>query len=303
MFRPPAAGHKITVLSSTLKMNSRITKHAPVMVGEVLRFLRPSVGRTFLDATFGGGGHSRAILALGAAVLAIDRDPATAELAEPFIEEFADQFRYRNLPFDQIGELSERFDGIVIDLGLSTDQLEQTDRGFSFARDERLDMRFDQRAGPSAADLLNRATKPELERIFRDLAEDRQWRGLARKIVDNRRRQPYQRTGQLVETIGTDQPKVLAPIFQGLRIAVNDELTVLVRALAASKSCLKIGGTLVVISFQSLEDRIVKNFFRQEGWEVLTKKPVSPTVAELAVNPRSRSAKLRAGRFLGLSQE
>lgn len=276
-------------------MNESI--HKSVLAKEVSEYLAPAPSGRYLDATFGGGGHSRLILEASkpsGEVVALDRDESVREFALSLTKEFGKRFRLLIQPYDQLDELDGQFDGILFDLGLSSDQLAEFGRGFSFQRDEPLDMRFDRSCGQSAAQFLAQSGLREIERVLREYAEDRKWRQLAGRIVVSRREKPIRTTNDLIKLVGTDHPAVLAPIFQGLRIQVNDELNLLKRGLTASQSKLKVGGRLVVISFHSLEDAIVKAFFRTPAWQVLTKKPVRASEQEQNINPRSRSAKLRA---------
>jgi len=264
----------------------------------VMAYLRPKSRGIYLDGTFGGGGHTKALLERtqpGGQVYAVDADPATAVWAKELIGHYGRRLSYRHLSYDRVGELAVAFDGAVLDLGLSSDQLDASGRGFSFKTNQMLDMRFNANGGQTAGQLLSQALVTELERIFRDYGEDHRPGQLARKIVASRRSQPIRTTFDLVKIVGTTDAKVLSRVFQALRIAVNDELNRLKRGLAAIDDCLKPGGVLVVISFHSLEDRIVKEFIRS-NLEPLTKKPILAGDEEQAANPRSRSAKLRAGR-------
>lgn len=269
------------------------------MSSEVLEFLAPVSGKNYLDATFGGGGHSQLLLEHSAPegkVWGIDRDLAVERFARVLKEEYPKRFFFEPISFSDIGSLGQRFDGIIFDLGLSSDQLASEGRGFSFQTNEPLDMRFDQRRGITAAQLLSTSSMPTLERIFREYGEDRRPGTLARKIVERRRSQPIKTTFQLVEVVGTSQPKVLAPIFQAIRIAVNDELETLRHGLKAATESLNKNGVLAVISFHSIEDRIAKQFLRDSNLEILTKKPFPASEEEARANPRARSAKLRAAK-------
>jgi len=274
----------------------KASKHISVLPEEVLEYLNVHSGGTYLDGTFGGGGHSKLILERSApdgVVVGIDRDEAVRPWADDLTEQYRDRFTFCHLPYDQLETLGQQFDGVVFDLGLSSDQLEGSGRGFSFSRTEPLDMRFDPRGGQTAAQLLMQASPDRLERIFREYAEDRYAKALSRKIVDFRRKAPIRTTSDFIHLIGTSAPKVLAPLFQALRIEVNDELQTLKRGLQQANQVLLPGGRLVVITFHSLEDRLVKEWLRSE-MSVITKKPISPSPEEIAANPRSRSAKLRA---------
>lgn len=274
--------------------------HQSVLTEETLAYLAPKSGGIYLDGTFGGGGHTRAILEQSAPngrIYALDLDEETVVFAEPLRAEFGERFVYQTLAYSQVSRLGVMFDGALLDLGLSSDQLDQSGRGFSFKVNAPLDMRFDPTKGQTAAQLLGQASVMELERIFREYGEDRRPGSLARKIVATRRTKPIRTTFDLVAIVGTTDAKVLSRVFQALRIAVNDELNQLKRGLDAIESCLKPGGKLVVISFHSLEDRIVKEFMRTK-MEVLTKKPLIAEEGENRTNPRARSAKLRAGKKL-----
>jgi len=273
----------------------KTSKHISVFLEEAVDLLGVAADGTYLDCTFGGGGHSRLILERSptSKVIALDRDENAAQFAVKLERYFPARFEFRHLSYDQLDELSQEFDGILFDLGFSSDQLEAAGRGFSFMQTEPLDLRFDDRGGQTAAQLLSQASPDRLVRIFQDYAQDRYSKTLARKIVEVRRTQPIRTTTDFVQLVGTKQPSVLAPLFQALRIEVNDELSTLERGLAAALESLKPGGRLVVISFHSLEDRVVKEFMRSQ-MTVVTKKPISPSIEEVNNNPRARSAKLRA---------
>jgi 16S rRNA (cytosine1402-N4)-methyltransferase len=299
---------------------SEAVPHIPVLLAEVLAALRPGPGMTLVDATFGAGGYTRAFLAAGASVIAFDRDPAAAVFAAPLAAR-AD-FRLIRGPFSRMGEAGPEgsLDGVALDLGLSSMQLDQAERGFSLMRDGPLDMRMSGE-GPSAADLVNEAEPAEIARIFRLYGEERQARRIAAALVRRRAEAPFERTldlAQVVETaLGGRRGAKTHPatrVFQALRIAVNEELAELEAGLAAAERGLKAGGRLAVVSFHSLEDRIVKTFLHDragrqgEGsrhappraggpppsFTLLHNGVVAPSPAEVAANPRARSAKLRA---------
>ncbi len=279
------------------------TRHKAVLTEEVVRYLEVKSGEKYLDCTFGGGGHSRAILEKSAPtgeVTALDRDSLVQEFTENMEKSFPKSFHFHPISYSRLDEIEERFDGIIFDLGLSSDQLDplpdEPGRGFSFAKEESLDMRFDATHGQTAAQFLMQASQARLEQVFYTYAEDRYGRQLARKVIEYRRLQPIRTTTDFVRLVGTNQPKVLAPLFQALRIEVNDELQTLKTGLQLAKNALNKDGRLVVISFHSLEDRIVKEFMK-ESMQVLTKKPVLPSAEEIVGNSRSRSAKLRAGKL------
>lgn len=273
--------------------------HQSVLVTEVLQYLRPKTGETYLDATFGGGGHTRAMLEASVPdgrVVGLDRDETTERFTSAIKKDFGARFQFEACSYDQVGRLGTSFDGALLDLGMSSDQLENSGRGFSYQRlDEPLDLRFDASGSQTAAQFLNQSGLNKIETVFRDFAQDRYWRRLAAKVVETRRQRPIRTVGDFVTLVGNSDPKVLSPLFQALRITVNDELEIVKHGLAAISDVLKPGGRLVVISFHSLEDRIVKEFFRANDFEILTKKPIQASDEEVRANPRSRSAKLRAG--------
>ena len=300
--------------------------HRPVMRAEAVRFLAPDRGGIYVDGTVGLGGHAAAILAAGPEVrlIGIDRDPQALRYAAARLAQFGDRVRlvhgnYRDLTEILAGLGIEAIDGFLLDLGLSSLQLDAPERGFSFRADGPLDMRMDPTQGRSAADLVNAASVEELARILRDYGEERFAGRIARAIVAAR---PIETTRALAEIVRRAIPRRFherridpaTRTFQALRIAVNDELRNLQDGLAAGFAALRPGGVIVVISFHSLEDRIVKRFFRKLATpryeslapgpplppqaEVLTKKPLRPSEEEIGENPRARSAKLRACRKL-----
>ena len=302
------------------------TRHIPVLRDEVMAALAPRAGGLYLDATFGAGGYARALLALpGLRLLALDRDPiAIAEGAE--LVRQAEGRLY--LTKERFGRLDQaagaqglaEFDGVILDIGVSSMQLDDAGRGFSFRLEGPLDMRMEGK-GPSAADLVNEAPESALANIFYHYGEERAARRIARAIVLDRAKAPFRTTtalAALIARVAPGRPQDIHPatrIFQALRIAVNDELGELVRALVAAETVLKEGGCLAVVSFHSLEDRIIKQFFYERSgrgqvsskllpheserpeptFALKGKQPVKPSVQEMAVNPRARSAKLRSG--------
>jgi 16S rRNA (cytosine1402-N4)-methyltransferase len=291
-----------------------VNGHIPVMVREVVRHLRCAPGRLYVDCTVGAGGHAEAILEASGPdgrVIGLDRDEAALEAASarlrPFGERvilFQEDFRRMNALLE--GQGVARVDGIVMDLGLSSLQLADPDRGFSFQKDGPLDMRMDRRTGPTAADLVNRLPEKDLADLIYRFGEERRSRRIAGAIVRERRKAPIRTTLRLAEIVSGAHPRArsgrLHPAtrtFQALRIAVNRELEGLPEALRDAAGRLHPGGRLCVIAFHSLEDRIVKQTFRSMEKEnpppvrVLTRKPERPEREEAVRNPRSRSARLR----------
>jgi 16S rRNA (cytosine1402-N4)-methyltransferase len=303
------------------------TDHVPVLADEVRALLALEPGHTLVDATFGAGGHASLLardLHGDGKVIAIDRDPTVRPYFEHFRRTAAVQARFLrgdySIVLAQLAENGVGADAILLDLGVSSMQLDRPERGFSYATDAPLDMRMDPSSDYSARELVNEASERDLERIFRRYGEERYARQIARGIGRRRRKQPFERTGELVDTIKASIP---AParfgdghpakrVFQALRIAVNEELDALEDALPAAVEMLRPGGRIAVIAFHSLEDRLVKHFFREQargctcppdfpvcvcGHEpvlrVLTPRPVRPTAREAALNPRAASARLR----------
>jgi 16S rRNA (cytosine1402-N4)-methyltransferase len=293
--------------------------HTPVLLSEVLDALSPAPNKTVIDGTFGAGGYTRAFLDTGASVIAFDRDPTARRFAEGLP---ADRFRFVGARFSEMAETvgEAAVDGVALDLGVSSMQLDEAERGFSFMRDGPLDMRMGD-AGQTAADLVNTAEPFELARIFYVYGEERQSRRIAAAIARRRAEQPFSRTLELAEFIekalgGRRGAKVhpATRAFQGLRIAVNEELAELEAGLVAAERALKPDGRLCVVTFHSLEDRIVKTFLAvragrtpsgsrhapprevqaQPSFSLLFNGAQAPSQAEVAANPRARSAKLRA---------
>jgi 16S rRNA (cytosine1402-N4)-methyltransferase len=283
--------------------------HEPVLLDEVLAMLAVKPGGLYVDGTLGLGGHAAAILDAGAPdarLLAFDRDAETMARTREALAAYGDRVRYfhadfRELPA-QIG--TERADGILLDLGVSSVQLDTAERGFSFQQDGPLDMRMDRSQGETAADVVNEMDEEDLASVIYELGEDRRSRHIARAIVNARSHRRITTTGELAAIVrrASGRPSWKPGIdsatrtFQALRIHVNRELDRLAETMRALADCLAPGGRMAVIAFHSLEDREVKHTFRAlagEGFELLAKKPVRPTDEESARNPRSRSARLR----------
>ena len=315
------------MLPNVLQPNA--TDHVPVLAGEVRELLAVEPGETVVDATFGAGGHA-ALLAADlqgrGKLIAIDRDPSARDYFERFTKLTQVQARFLRGDFavvlQQLADNGVQADAVLLDLGVSSMQIDRPERGFSYAVDAPLDMRMDPSADVSAAGIINEADERDLATIFRRYGEERYAKQIARAIVRRRKDRPFERTGDLVETIRAAIP---AParfgdghpakrVFQALRIAVNDELGSLETALPAAFSMLRPGGRLAAISFHSLEDRIVKRFMRdlERGCECppdfpicicgkepqlrsLSRKAIRPSAQELATNPRAGSARLRVG--------
>jgi 16S rRNA (cytosine1402-N4)-methyltransferase len=287
-------------------------RHDPVLAAEVVELLAPGHGGLFVDCTVGLGGHTQALLDAGAAhVLGLDRDPQALDVARAALARFGDRVELVHADYRDLGRvLDERsIDGIsgaLADLGVSSMQLDADGRGFSFRRDEPLDMRMDTSRGETAADLLRTAAEDDIANAFFQFGEERHSRRVARAIVNARRDRPITTTGQLAAIVrravphhGYQRIDPATRTFQGLRIWVNRELEGMDAFLTAAAGRLLRGARLAVISFHSLEDRIVKHTFRAlektgESLRVLTKRPVLPRDDEVGRNPRARSAKLRA---------
>ena len=286
--------------------------HEPVMVPEVLTLLEPSRGGLFVDCTVGLGGHSRALLAAGAdRVLGLDRDPAALALSAATLAAFGDRVELVHADYRDLGTVLDarglgQVAGALADLGVSSMQLDEEGRGFSFRRDEPLDMRMDRTHGPTAADLLRDVDEQELADVIFQFGEERYSRRVARAVVNARQDAPIDTTSRLAGIIrravphkGHQRIDPATRTFQALRIWVNRELEGLDGFLAEATRRLRANARLAVITFHSLEDRIVKHTFRAlektgEGLRILTKRPLTPGDDEVARNPRARSAKLRA---------
>ena len=300
--------------------------HAPVLIAEVVEALSPAVGDVMIDATFGAGGYTRALLAEGAEVIALDRDPTVQLHADAVADDFPGKFTLVRTPFSGLAAAFAdsgrgRLDGVVFDIGVSSMQLDQAERGFSFMRDGPLDMRMSD-DGQTAADIVNGYDHGPLAHLIKLYGEERQSGRIATAILRRRQAQPFTRTLDLAEVVekalGGRRGAPTHPAtrtFQALRIAVNDELGELEAGLAAAEASLSPGGRLAVVTFHSLEDRIVKAFFTERSGNapggsrhapvaLETRKPSftmsfkgarEASEAELAANPRARSARLRAG--------
>jgi 16S rRNA (cytosine1402-N4)-methyltransferase len=302
--------------------------HVPVLADEVRELLAVQPGETVVDATFGAGGHARLLaedLKGTGKLVAIDRDPTVKPYLDRLRAQAGVDVRFLRGDFavvlTQLAANDVSADAILLDLGVSSMQIDRVERGFSYATDAPLDMRMDPGSEPSAREIVNTWDEADLTRIFRTYGEERYARQIARAIVRRRAEQPFERTGELVDTIKAAIPTPARfgdghpakRVFQALRIAVNDELGALEAALPAAVAMLPPGGRIAVISFHSLEDRIVKRFFaagakgctcppelpicvcgREPELRLLTRKPIRPTASETAANPRAGSARLRA---------
>jgi len=302
--------------------------HRPVLVPETIELLAARPGATVLDATCGGGGHSEALLKTGVDVLALDQDPDAIAQAKDRLSHFGQHvtlrqanFRFADRVLDQLA--IKQIGGAILDLGVSSRQLENAERGFSLMRNGPLDMRMDPRSERTAAAIINSYSEEELTRLFRDLGEEPAARRIATAIVKQRKTAPLRETlplARLIEKVagrhGRRHPAT--QVFQALRMEVNDELAALQEGLRVLTARLQPGARIAVISFHSLEDRLVKNFFRDRSREyvdrpewpearpnqerdlqVITPKPVKPSENEQRFNPRARSAKLRVAEKLG----
>ena len=291
--------------------------HIPVLVREVIEYLNPQSNENFVDGTLGAAGHALAILektSPDGRLIGFDWDNESLERTKKNVFEnqpdLAERIIFINDSYSNLKENVQRqniasIDGILIDLGLSSDQLEESGRGFSFKKDEILDMRYSLRSDLTAKDIVNSWDGREIERIIREFGEERWARKISEKIISQRKIKSILTTGELLEVIALAIPKKFqyarthfaARTFQALRIAVNNELGNLEKFLPESFDVLASGGRLAIISFHSLEDRMVKNFFRDlaksNQAQILTKKPVVAGEEEIINNPRCRSAKLR----------
>ena len=299
------------------------SQHVPVLLEATIEYLKPEAGGLFLDGTFGGGGHTRAMLDSSpeVCVVAIDQDPEAEERALALNKVYGDRFRFYSMNFADIGQLEERrFDGILFDFGLSSFQLDEGERGFSFRFDAPLDMRMNNREGITASEFLETASEADLIRAVRDYGEERSWRKVVAAILDARGKGILERTQSFAELVESVIPRragfkerihPATRTFQGVRIAINDELKSIEAGLEEGFRRLKVNGVMAAISFHSLEDRIVKRFFRklsgrpehrkddrlQEERQVLgsmiATKAVKADGEEIRANARSRSARMR----------
>jgi 16S rRNA (cytosine1402-N4)-methyltransferase len=292
--------------------------HIPVLGREAVGFLNPAQNKRYIDATFGAGGYTRLLLAASSRVVGLDRDQTAIALGADLVEQSGGRLELIEANFSELADLAgEPVDGVVFDLGVSSMQLDTAERGFSFRQDGPLDMRMGH-DGPSAADLVAKASERDLANIIFQLGEERQSRAVARAIVKARAQAPITTTRQLADIVASvvrHKPTDIHPAtrtFQALRMFVNDELGELVSGLVAAERVLKPGGRLAVVSFHSLEDRIVNSFLNDRSatsagsrhrpevqkieptFNVLTRRVVTPGEDEVAHNPRARSAKLRA---------
>lgn len=301
--------------------------HVPVLFGETLHYLAVGSGELFVDATLGGAGHTEAILKAGGRVIGVDRDPDALANAQERLASYGDAVVLKRSNFSRMAavvaeEAPDGVDGVLMDLGVSSHQLDCAERGFSLRADGPLDMRMDPAEELTAAEIVNTWGEDELLRLFRELGEEKRARAVAREIVRRRAERGFERTMDLAECVATVVRKTgrthpATRVFQALRMRVNRELESLEEALEAIPPLLRPGGRLVVISFHSLEDRIVKRFMQrlskaeidrpewpearpnpERALRLLTKRPVTAADAELGGNPRARSAKLRAAERL-----
>jgi 16S rRNA (cytosine1402-N4)-methyltransferase len=308
--------------------------HTPVLLSETIAALKPQPGGSYIDATLGLGGHAERVLELSTpngALLGIDADPAALVMARHRLAPYGDRIVLVESYFDELARIAadtgfQASAGVLFDLGVSSPQLDEAGRGFSFQQNAPLDMRMGPTAGRTAADLVNSLSDAELQRIFQEYGEERFSRRVAKRIAEERARRPIRTTVELAEIVAAARPRSkerihpATRVFQALRIAVNDELGRLERALPQAVTVLREGGRLAVITFHSLEDRLVKRFMRQEArgcicppevpvcvcgrqptLRVLTPHPLTASGAEVAANPRARSAKLRVAERISLS--
>lgn len=295
-------------------------RHIPVLLQPVLDGMAPFVNRTIIDGTFGAGGYTRAMLEKGANVIALDRDPEAIKGGAPLVQQYAPHLKLIHTKFSKLGEVTDtKVDGVILDIGVSSMQIDEAERGFSFQKDGPLDMRMSE-IGFTAGDVVNTMKMGDLTRIFSLLGEERHAARIARMICDVREKRPFSRTLELANAIETlvgrkpgDHIHPATRVFQALRIYVNNELGELAEALLAAENSLVEGGRLGVVTFHSLEDRMVKRFFAARSkaqpksrylpliaepeptFTLLTKRGLTANEQEVLLNPRARSARLRIG--------
>jgi len=285
-------------------------KHVPVLVKETIEALGPKSNQNFIDATLGFGGHAEEILkkiSPNGKLLGIEQDQNAIEEAKENLEKYTDRVSYANTNFSELGLIIrdwkvERVDGILFDLGVSSYQLDSKSRGFSFNSNAPLDMRMNENSNKTAADIVNKSSFQDIKRILQEYAEESFAGKIASEIVNVRAQKPIKTTFELVDIIKNSIPErfrsgrihFATKTFQALRIATNDELNVLESGLKQAFQVLSPGGRIAVISFHSLEDRIVKRFLQNNNLQILTNKPIVASEEEIRINPRARSAKLRA---------
>ena len=299
-------------------MTASQVRHIPVMLNEMLQYLQPKSGELYVDATFGNGGYTKAILeSAPCKVIALDRDPNVKIRANEFKNMYGERFEFRTGNFGDFSNLvPEKINGAVFDIGVSSMQIDDAERGFSFSKEAELDMRMSD-SGMSAADIVNSYSENDLADIIYQYGEERKSRQIAHKIVEIRKHKRITTTTELADIIRSIIHKKAGEIdpatrtFQALRIAVNDELNELEKGLKGASLRLLSGGRLIVVDFHSLEDRIVKNYFKENGGQKIriskyapqltannslfaeVSKIIVPTASECTVNPRARSAKMR----------
>lgn len=279
--------------------------HDPVMLDETLEYLNLKRNNNYVDCTLGLAGHTKAILRKNGPkgkVLAIDQDPKGINEAKKLLEKYKNRVTFSHNNFRDLNKVIGdtnfgRISGMLLDLGLASWQISDSERGISFSTNMPLDMRMNPDSILTAKEIVNKYPEKKLANLLYNLGDIYKSRSIAKKIVSERVKNPINNTVDLVSIIGTNNPKILAPIFQALRIEVNEELESLNEVLPQAYESMKKGGRLVIISYHSGEDRIVKNYFRsnKDKWKILTKKPINATDKEISINPRARSAKLRAG--------
>ena len=298
---------------------NNLQNHVPVMLKEVLDYIKPSNNEVYIDCTFGAGGYTKGILdTANCSVIAVDRDISVQKYADDLKNKYKDRFEFYNIKYSDILNVihDKKVDGIVLDIGVSSMQLDNADRGFSFQKNSRLDMRMGNDK-ISAYEIVNNTPEEELANIIYNYGDEVKSRHIAKKIVEARKLKPIETTTELADIVRSfykEQKGKIDPAtktFQAIRIAVNDELNELKKILEISKQILKKNGRLVVVTFHSLEDKIVKDFIKKEtnkgkkkdkyaqveikqNFELLTNKPVTPSKNEIEKNIRARSAKLRA---------